>query len=313
MIARMHARYAVIDIGTNSVKFHVGETDGAGNWKTVVDRGEVTRLGEGLEAGGEIASAPLERTIRALAAMTEEARAHDVRSVVAVGTAGLRMARNRAAVLAAIKECAGLDVEVLAGDEEARLAYFAAVSALGLRDGAMLVFDTGGGSSQFTFGHGAHVEERFSVNVGAVRYMETFALDRAVTPDLIRAVMQALALDLARLNGHHGSRALIGIGGAITTMAAVTHGMTEYDAGVIQGTVLTRSEVGRQIDLYASMNAHDRRMIAGMPPARADIILAGACIVGAIMEKMNADSVTVSNRGLRHGVLMERFSRAATS
>ena len=170
MIARMHARYAVIDIGTNSVKFHVAETDGAGNWKTVVDRSEVTRLGEGLEAEGEIASAPLERTIRALAAMTEEARANDVRSIVAVGTAGLRMARNRDDVLAAVKESTGLAVEVLSGEDEARLAYLAAVKGLALGDGATVVFDTGGGSSQFTFGRGMRVEERFSVNVGAARF-----------------------------------------------------------------------------------------------------------------------------------------------
>jgi exopolyphosphatase/guanosine-5'-triphosphate,3'-diphosphate pyrophosphatase len=220
----------------------------------------------------------------------------------------MRMARNRDAVLVAIKERVGLDVEVLPGDEEARLAYLAAVSSLPSREGAMLVFDTGGGSSQFTFGQGIRVEERFSVNVGAVRYMEKFSLDRAVTPDVIRAVAQSLAPDLARLDGHTEKRALIGIGGGITTMAAVTHGMTTYDPNVIQGTVLTRSEIDRQVDLYASMDARDRRMLAGMPPAREDIILAGACIIRAILEKMNAGSVTVTNRGLRHGVLADRFN-----
>jgi exopolyphosphatase/guanosine-5'-triphosphate,3'-diphosphate pyrophosphatase len=90
-------------------------------------------------------------------------------------------------------------------------------------------------------------------------------------------------------------------------MAAVSHGMTQYDARVVQGTVLTLSEAERQVDLYASMNAHDRRMIAGLPAARADIILAGSCIVRAIMQTLGANAVTVSNRGLRHGVLMDRF------
>ena len=304
----MRERYAVIDIGTNSVKFHVGETDGHGGWNTVVDESAVTRLGEGLDKTGEISPPALERTLRALGAMAEQARANDVRGLAAVATAGLRMARNRADVLAAIKARTGLEVEVLPGDEEARLAYLAAVSATGPRDGATLVFDTGGGSSQFTFGNGRHVAERFSLDVGAVRYMERFGLEHAVTPDVIRDVAQALAADFSRLD-QHGSPALIGIGGAITTLAAVTHGMTGYDSSVIQGTVLTRSEVDRQVDLYASMDARDRRMLAGMPPAREDIILAGACIIRAIMEKMNAASVTVSDRGLRHGVLMERFQR----
>jgi exopolyphosphatase/guanosine-5'-triphosphate,3'-diphosphate pyrophosphatase len=285
----------------------VGETDGAGNWKTVIDRSAATRLGEGLAADGEIAPAPLERTILALAAMTEEARANQVRSVVAVGTAGLRMARNRDAVLAAIKERTGLNVDVLSGDDEARLAYSAVVKGLALGDAAIVVFDTGGGSSQFTFGRGARVEERFSVNVGAVRYMERFALDAAVTPAVIRAVLESLSGDLSLLDGRGGARTLVGIGGAVTTMAAVSRGMTQYEAGVVQGTVLARSEVDRQIDLYAPLGTHDRRLIAGMPAARADIILSGACIVRAIMEKLAADAVTVSARGLRHGVLMERF------
>jgi len=303
----MHARYAVIDIGTNSVKFHVGETDGAGNWTTVIDRSAATRLGEGLAAEGEVAAAPLERTIQALAAMSEEARANHVRSVAAVGTAGLRMARNRAAVLAAIQARTGLVVEVLSGDDEARLAYLAAVKGLALGDVAAVVFDTGGGSSQFTFGTGSRVEERFSVNVGAVRYMERFTLDVAVTPAVIHSVMESLRTDLALLDGRGEARTLVGIGGAVTTMASVSRGMTQYEAGVVQGTMLARSEVDRQIDLYAPLGAHDRRMIAGLPAARADIILSGACIVRAIMEKLAADAVTVSARGLRHGVLMERF------
>ena len=303
----MSARFAVIDLGTNSVKFHVGETDGHGTWRTVVDRSAVTRLGEGLEATGQIATAALERTVRTLETMTAEARAQHVRAMVAVATAGMRMARNRDDVIAAIRDRTGLDVEVLPAEEEARLAYLAAVNALGPNDGPTVVFDTGGGSSQFTFGRGTHVEERFSLKVGAVRYMEKFGLDHAVTPDVIRDVGRSLATDLARLDGRNGSHTLVGIGGAVTTMAAVVHGMTQYDARVIAGTVLTRSEADRQVDLYASMSAQDRRMIAGMPPAREDIILAGACIVRAIMERLNAERMTVSDRGLRHGVLIERF------
>jgi exopolyphosphatase/guanosine-5'-triphosphate,3'-diphosphate pyrophosphatase len=307
MIARMATRFAVIDLGTNSVKFHIGETDGHGDWRTVVDRSAVTRLGEGLEATGEIAPAALERTVQALEAMTQEARAQSVRAMVAVATAGMRVARNRDDVVAAIRDRTGLDVEVLPGEEEARLAYLAAVNALGPRDGPTVVFDTGGGSSQFTFGRGPHIEERFSLKVGAVRYMEKFGLDHAVTPGVIHDVTRSLATDLARLDGRNDSYALVGIGGAVTTMAAVVHGMTQYDASVIAGTVLTSSEADRQVDLYASMSAADRRMIAGMPPARADIILAGACIVRAIMERLHAGRVTVSDRGLRHGVLIERF------
>ena len=129
--------------------------------------------------------------------MVEEARSHDVRAIAAVGTAGLRMASNREDVVAAIRAGAGVGVEVIPGDEESRLAYLAAKSSLGLDEGSMVVFDTGGGSTQFTFGRGKQVEERFSVDVGAVRYTEQFGLGNAVAPDIVRQAQDAIASDLA--------------------------------------------------------------------------------------------------------------------
>jgi exopolyphosphatase/guanosine-5'-triphosphate,3'-diphosphate pyrophosphatase len=97
------SRHAVIDVGTNSVKFHVGERDASGSWRAIVDRAEVTRLGENLQHTGAISAEPLERTVAAIAGMVEEARRHQVRTTAAVGTAGLRIARNREDILAAIR------------------------------------------------------------------------------------------------------------------------------------------------------------------------------------------------------------------
>ena len=100
-----------------------------------------------------------------------------------MGTAGLRIASNSAAFVDAVRARSGIDVEVISGEEEARLAYVAAISGLGLGSGSLVVFDTGGGSSQFTFGDGTRVDERFSVNVGAVRFTEQFGLDGVVSDD----------------------------------------------------------------------------------------------------------------------------------
>ena len=92
----------MIDVGTNSVKFHIGERDPDGSWRAVVDRAEMTRLGEDLQVDGAISDEPLERTVAAIADMVEEARRHGVRAIAAVGTAGLRMANNRDEVVATI-------------------------------------------------------------------------------------------------------------------------------------------------------------------------------------------------------------------
>ena len=128
-------RYAVIDAGTNSIKFHIGERDVDGTWRTVVDRAEMTRLGEGLAQQGVIIDAALERTAAAIAGMVDEAKRHGVRAIAAVGTAGLRIASNGDEVVAAIQARTGVHIEVISGEEEGRLAYLAAKAGLGLNDG----------------------------------------------------------------------------------------------------------------------------------------------------------------------------------
>ncbi len=300
-------RYAVIDVGTNSVKFHIGERGADGAWRTVVDRADVTRLGEGLAAGGEIQPAPLDRTIEAIRGMAEEARRAGALAIAAVGTEGLRQASNGDAAVARIRERTGVRVDVIPGDEEGRLAYLAVRAGLGTVNGSLVIFDTGGGSSQFTFGDAGGVDEQFSVPVGAVRFTERFHLDRAVDDDALREALAAIAADLGRIDGRPSPETLVGMGGAITNLTAVKHEMATYDPAVVQGSVLERGEIDRQIDLYRSRDADGRRTIVGLQPKRAEVILAGACIVRTVLDKLDKDRLTVSDRGLRHGVLEERF------
>ena len=302
-------RCAVIDVGTNSVKFHIGEPRPDGGWRTVIDRAEVTRLGEGLQETGELKSEPMERTAAAIDGMAEEAERNGAAAVAAVGTAGLRIARNSAAFVEAVKARCGIVVEVIPAEEEARLAYLAARAGLDLTPGSLVVFDTGGGSSQFTFGHGAQVDERFSVDVGAVRYTAAHHLDGVVSQQQLGRALEEIAADLTRLDGRPTPDTLVGMGGAVTNLTAVKHGLATYDPDRVQGTVLDRDEIDRQIELYRSRNVEERRLIVGLQPKRAEVILAGACIVRTVMEKLARERLTVSDRGLRHGLLEERFGR----
>jgi exopolyphosphatase/guanosine-5'-triphosphate,3'-diphosphate pyrophosphatase len=301
-------RYAVIDAGTNSIKFHIAERAAAGRWRSIVDRAEITRLGEGLVPQGAIVDAALQRTVKAIAEMADEAKRHGVRAIAAVGTAGLRMATNGSEVVAAIRARTGIDIQVISGEEEGRLAFVAAQAGLGLKTGSLVVFDTGGGSSQFSFGHDAVVDERFSVDVGAVRYTERHGLDRSVTTEVLQQALAAIAADLSRLDGRPVADALVGMGGAVTNLAAVMHQLSPYDPEVVQGSVIDRAEIDRQIERYRTLDAEVRRAIVGLQPDRAEVILAGACIVRTIMDKLGQQRFTVSDRGLRHGVLAERFA-----
>ncbi|HEX4734103.1 MAG TPA: hypothetical protein VH247_06785 [Thermoleophilaceae bacterium] len=300
-------RYAVIDVGTNSVKFCIGEREQDGTWRMVVDRAQVTRLGEGLAESGRLGGEPIERTADAIAAMVEEARREGVRDVAAVGTAGLRMAPNSDDLIEAVKSRCGVAVEVISGDDEARLAYRAVMAALPDAPGTLVVFETGGGSSQFTFGRCEQIDERFSVDIGAARFTERFGLDGAVSAEVVKEARAATAAELGRIQNRAPADLVVGMGGSITNMAAVAHGLEEYDPSVIQGSVLELDEIQRQIELYRTRSADERRAIAGLQPGRAEVILAGACIVATVLDLLGRDSLTVSDRGLRHGLLVERF------
>jgi exopolyphosphatase / guanosine-5'-triphosphate,3'-diphosphate pyrophosphatase len=196
---------------------------------------------------------------------------------------------------------------VISGEEEGRLAYLAVRAGLGAPEGSVVVFDTGGGSSQFTFGRGPEVEERFSLPVGAVRYTERFGLAGVVDASALDDALAAIAADLAPLDGRPPPDALVAMGGAVTNMTAVKLGLAAYDPELVQGAVLDRVEVDRQIDLYRSRDAEARRVIVGLQPKRAEVILAGACIVRTVMDKLGQQRLTVSDRGLRHGLLIDRF------
>ena len=299
-------RYAVIDVGTNSVKFHIGEL-ADGTWKKILDRAEVTRLGEGQPDGGPIQETALERTADAIKGMVEEARDNRVKVLASVGTAALRAASNRDQVVEFIRERTGVEVVVISGEEESRLAFLAVKAELGLEPGSMVVFDTGGGSSQFTFGVGDAVTEQFSLPVGAVRFTESFGLEGEVSIETLARAREAIAAELGPLDGRARPEAMVGMGGAMTNLTAVSLNMGSYDPDRVQGAVLERVEVERQIEIYRSTPLEDRRSIVGLQPKRAEVILAGACIVATVMEKMGHDRLTVSDRGLRHGLLRERF------
>ena len=136
ILADQAARYTVIDVGTNSVKFHVAEQTAYGKWRAVVDRAELTRLGEGQTPNGPISDVAMERTGQAIAEMVDEARQNRARAIVLVGTAALRTASNRDEVIDHIRKRTGFTVDAISGEEEARLAYLAVKAELGRDHGS---------------------------------------------------------------------------------------------------------------------------------------------------------------------------------
>jgi exopolyphosphatase/guanosine-5'-triphosphate,3'-diphosphate pyrophosphatase len=299
-------RAAVIDVGTNSVKATVGERTADG-WRFLADTSEVTRLGEGLAETGAISDAAVGRAIDAIDGMVREARSLDASAIVAFGTAGLRTASNAGQVVSRIAARTGIRIEVVGGEDESRLAFLGVMPDIDVGDGSLVVFDTGGGSTQFTFGHAGQVDERFSLPIGAVRFTERFGLQEAVSADRLREARVAIRAELAPVGDRPRPEALVGIGGAVTNLVAVQLALDPYDPDAVRGARLDADELERQIERYRDMDAEARGATVGLQPGRGDVILAGACIVRAVMDVLGWTSLVVSDRGLRHGALVDRF------
>ena len=168
----------------------------------------------------------------------------------------------------AVQARCGVRVEVISGEEEARLAFLAATSGIERVDGSLVVFETGGGSTQFTFGHDERIEEQFSVPVGAVRITEQFGLDGVVDAAVLATALDAIAADLASLDGRPTPATLVAMGGAVTNLAAVKHELVTYDPEIVQGSELDLDELDRLIELFRSRSAEERRDDR-RPPAQA--------------------------------------------
>ena len=299
---------AVIDVGTNSIKFHAAKKKADGSLETVLDKNDIARLGEGLRETGLIAPEALERNALSVAAFAEKAKELGAVPEI-VGTMALRTAKNAADFASRVKELTGLDVRIIPGEEEARLSYLAVLSGLPLAGGELVTFDTGGGSTEFVYGRGTEMVRKFSVPLGAVRITEEFFADDPVRPGSVDAAVKEIRSSLTGGGVLGSPEVIVGMGGTVTSLASVKFKMETYDPDVVQGSVLTLAELKDMAAMFASMTLEERKGVTGLQPKRADVILAGTCIVCAILELLGASSFTVSDRGLRHGLAYELFNQ----
>ena len=304
------SRKAIIDIGSNSIKFFVGELAEDKTIKTVLDTNDIARLGEGLDASGLISDEAMARNVASVAAFAAKAKELGADQIVSVGTMALRKAGNSDIFVKKVKDACGVDVNIIPGEEEARLSYLAILSGLPLdKDANLVVFDTGGGSTEFIYGKGTEMIKRFSVNLGAVRITENYLKSDPVTPEEVKAAIAQIDKEFAEAGVEGRPKQLVGMGGTVTSMGAVKHKMVKYDPAIIQGSKLLKKDIEEQIAEYSKRTIEQRKELPGLQPKRADVILAGACILKVITDRLGADGLTISDRGLRHGLAFDLFQK----
>lgn len=303
----MPERFAAIDVGSNSVLLYVAERGPDGRFRPVADYSAVTRLAEGVATSGHLRPDALERTAAVVTRFVAIAHKLGAGEIAAVGTAGLRRPDNARDFVRRVRELCGVVVAIIPGDVEARLAWLGVRSGLAGDAGEMFVVDVGGASTELIHGAGDKLRERVSVDVGAVVLTEGFLLSDPVPEDELRGLLRHLDTALGAVGPLPPGVPLTGTGGTLTTMGAVEHGLATYDAAVVHGTRLTLADVERLVERFRSATLLERRSIPGLPADRADVILGGAAIVLAVLRKLGADALTVSDRGVRHGLLVDRF------
>lgn len=301
-------RAAAIDIGTNTILLLIAEIKGK-KIKKLFEMETVVRLGEGVQESGMLSKGAMRRGIQTLSQYIRRCEAMKVQKIIAVGTSALREAKNSAEFLRLVKEQLNLSVEVVSGEEEARLSFLAVAKDLGKPNDPILVVDVGGGSTEFISGRGYCIREWKSLPAGSVRFTEQFLHSDPVREEEWNLMGKKIRELLVDIPHPRGPVSIVAVGGTATTLASVEQGLEEFLPEKIHHFVLKKEALRNQLLLYRSKSIEERKRIPGLPASRADVILAGGAILYLTLEELGHPSVLISGHGVRYGLLYANLVR----
>ncbi|MEM1167081.1 MAG: Ppx/GppA phosphatase family protein, partial [Planctomycetota bacterium] len=306
---------AAIDVGTNSIRLVVAEGSPDGRLRIIDDEKETTRLGQGLNATGRLQPGAIEASVGAIDRMKRIAEGYGARQIRIVGTSAARVAVNGDDFIEAIRRRAGLELEVLSGEEEAKLAFVSVASAFDIELINAAVVDIGGGSVEVVLAAGGVVQQVRSLDVGAVRLTERFGPcedDARAYNNLRAAVRRAIRAGFDNLA--FSPHIMFGTGGTFTSVAA----MEAHRRGVaggdvwpkIRGFELQRAEVRHHLDRLRVMTVDERADLPGVSRDRAEIAVAGLVLAETLMRHLTVNTLRVHDRGIREGMLLQMLAEA---
>jgi exopolyphosphatase / guanosine-5'-triphosphate,3'-diphosphate pyrophosphatase len=303
---------AVIDLGTLTTRLLLVDSDRRERFQPM------TRMGEGLAVDGRISPAALERVRAVLVEHRDRIEAAAPSATRVVATSAARDARNRDELFAIVLDVLGQPVDLLDGHEEGRLAFAGAVAARDPESVApgelVAVVDIGGGSTEFSVGSGdGRVIGVMSTDMGAGRVTSNYLPSDPPRPEELSAALSVIQLhlddarrELPALDLAIGSGTVLGVGGTITTVAAVELGLLDLDdRSAIHGFVLEREAVEDVFRTLATESLVDRRHNPGLPPDRAEVIVGGCAVLVGMMRHLAIEQIVVSEHDLLDGVASE--------
>ncbi|MEP6477611.1 MAG: Ppx/GppA phosphatase family protein [Actinomycetota bacterium] len=298
--------FAVIDIGSNSGRMIVFRLQEGGHLDVIEDARAPLRLARALRAGNELGEEAIERTMEALRDFRAVADGAGATSITAVATSAVREAADGPLLLARAAAI-GIPLHVIAGDEEARLGFLGAVHDLPVTGG--LTMDVGGGSTELSLFADRELVRSWTLRLGSLRISDMHLDGDPPTEKSLKHARREIvdllgAADIPKLSEDDE---LIGIGGTIRNLAKIDLRRREYPLPLLHGYVLTQSRLTQIIQDLSARKMTRRAQITGLNPDRADTIVGGALIVQGIVDHIAADHLTVSSRGLREGMALDRF------
>lgn len=291
---------AAIDVGTNAVRLELARPDAEGSLETLHQERDPIRPGEGVFATGTMPEETAERLLSTLRRYAALCRRHKA-TVRAVATSALREARNSSDIVRRVREEAGLNLEVVSGKEEARLICLGVLHRKppGARS---LLIDIGGGSTEVATAMGEKPDNLWSLNLGSVRLTEVFEASGSVTAKQLRLMRSFVSESLRKtLPESLPPLPRVALGSSGTINAVVSFASSENSGNA------TVRQLTHAVDTLADMAPERRRK--RFDPKRADIIVSGAVILEAVAKYLGIESVSVVNRGLRDGILVDLLYR----
>ena len=298
---------AAIDCGTNSVRLLV--TDGDRQLERLM---RITRLGQGVDATGRLDRAAVDRTIDVLREYREAIDRHGATRIRMAATSASRDASNRDEFFDAAHAVLGVEPELLSGIEEGRLSFRGATGDLDPRRGPFLVFDIGGGSTEFVWGT-TEAERAVSIDVGCVRMTEAWLHHDPPTAEELSQALSVIDVHLddvlRELPQAPTAATFVGLAGTVTNVAAVELGLAEWSREAIHHFVLTKAAAEDVFRTLATESIEDRKHNPGLEPQRADVIVGGLCVLVAIMRRFGVDEVLVSESDILDGLAQSLLAR----
>ena len=297
-------KIASLDLGTNSLILTVAEWNGTA-FTPLFEDVQVVRLGQDLAKRGSLHPEAKKRCLKELQNFSEKIAQFEIENVLAAGTAALRNAGDGVQFVQEIEDQLGFSFRIISGDEEASLTFKAIQHEFADLAQQFIMIDIGGGSSELVVGDGDIILSKTSLEVGTVSFTERFVQHDPPAIDELNAASSVIAELMHQFPAGSTSSMAVGVAGTVTTLKAVDVEMDEYDPCAVHRSQLNKDDVVRLGKLFRSMPTKQRVKIKGLPPMRADIIPMGATILETLMKELNLESVYVSDRGLRWGLLYD--------